>query len=302
MEQRENLNTKHSQPIAFIALLCAVLIWSSSFIATKYALGSMQPMAIMLGRMIFASIGFAFFYKFYRGLVFSKKDIFLLLLLALLEPCLYFLFEVKALVYTSASQAGVITATMPLLTAILAGLILKEQISKQVIIGSIIAFLGAGWLSFGSDAQEYAPNPLLGNTLEFLAMVCAAGYTIIIRHLIKRFNPIFLTSLQGFAGALFFLPLAFIESDFSLPHVSVEGLFAMAYLGLFVTLGGYGLYNFALSRLLASRASAFVNLIPAFTLILAFIILDERLNMTQILATFLIFFGVLTTQISFRKK
>ena len=148
------MNIKQSQNIAFIALLCAVLIWSSSFIATKYALNSMQPMAIMLGRMVFASIGFAFLYKFYKGLVFTKKDIFLLLLLALLEPCFYFLFEVKALVYTSASQAGVITATMPLLTAILAGLILKEHISKQVIIGSLIAFLGAGWLSFGSDAHS----------------------------------------------------------------------------------------------------------------------------------------------------
>jgi drug/metabolite transporter (DMT)-like permease len=56
---------------------------------------------------------------------------------------------------------------------------LEELISKQFIFGSILAVFGAIWLSLEATSSITAPNPILGNFLEFLAMACAAGYTIV---------------------------------------------------------------------------------------------------------------------------
>lgn len=259
-------------------------------------------MSIIFGRMVAASAVFLLFWKHYRGLSFTPSDIKYLLAMVLLEPCLYFIFEIKALQYTSASQAGVITSTMPLFAAIGAGIFLKEIITKNLLIGSTLAILGAVWLSLEASVEAYAPNPLLGNTLELLAMLCAAGYTIIIKHLTKRFSALFLTAIQAFAGAIFYLPLALWEWQGALPVVSLEGMLAILYLGVVVTLGGYGLFNFSLTKLPASRASVFINLIPAFVVILAFIILGETLNVAQLFAAGVIFLGVFITQINFKRK
>lgn len=69
-----------------------------------------------------------------------------------------------------------------------------------------------------------------------------------------------------------------------------------AMLCLVVTVGAYGLYNFAVSRLPANQASAFVNLIPLFTLLFAVLLLGERLTGQQVFGATLVFAGVALSQ------
>ena len=75
-----------------------------------------------------------------------------------------------------------------------------------------------------------------------------------------------------------------------------QGLFALVYLGSVVTVGAYDLYNFGVSRLPASQATGFINLIPVFTLVFAWLLLGERLNGQQLLAAGLVFAGVALSQ------
>ena len=283
--------------IAVIALTIAMMVWASSFIALKSAIGPMGPMSVIFGRMVVASLCFVFFIKSFMKLRFTKEDIKYLALMVVFEPCLYFLFETNALVFTTAGQAGMIASTMPLLTAIGAGILLKELISKKLIIGSLIALAGVVWLSLSATSEQNASNPLLGNTLMFFAMICGSGYAISIRHLTKRFSPLFLTALQAFIGVIFFLPFALWEYNTMTIGFNKDAILWIVYLGVVVTLGGYGLFNFALSRIEASKASMFINLIPIFTLLLAFLILGEMLTFVEMIASSIVFLGVLITQI-----
>lgn len=283
--------------VAVIALTIAMMVWASSFIALKSAIGPMGPMSVIFGRMVVASLCFVFFIKSFMELRFTKEDIKYLALMVIFEPCLYFLFEANALVFTTAGQAGMIASTMPLLTAIGAGILLKELISKKLIIGSLIALAGVVWLSLSATSEQNASNPLLGNTLMFFAMICGSGYAISIRHLTKRFSPLFLTALQAFIGAIFFLPFALWEYNIMTIDFNKDAILWILYLGVVVTLGGYGLFNFALSRIEASKASMFINLIPVFTLLLAFLILGEMLTFVEMIASSIVFLGVLITQI-----
>lgn len=281
-----------------IGVLCtAMMIWASSFIALKSSIGPIGPMTVIFGRMVIASLCFLYFVKGFLKLEFSKTDIKYIALMALFEPCLYFIFEVKALQFTSASQAGMLTSMMPLITAIGAGILLKEIISKKLIIGSLLAVSGAIWLSFSASAGESASNPLLGNFLEFLAMICGAGYAISIRYLSSKFSAIFLTAIQAFIGAVFFFPLALWEYNTIEMTFTTDALLWVVYLGVVVTLGGYGLFNYALSRMEASKASMFINLIPVFTVLLAYIILGEKLTFIEIIASGVILSGVFITQL-----
>ncbi len=286
------MTSKDNLVLPTLSLILASILWASSFVALKIAFRNYHPMQVIFGRMFIASLCLLIFYPSFRKLNWRKKDIKYMLLMAICEPCLYFLFEAKALELTSASQAGMITAMFPLLVAILAWLMLRERISKQTISGFSLAIIGAGWLSIGASADTHAPNPLMGNLCEFLAMVCAAGYTIALKHLTSNYPPLFLTAFQAFIGSLFFFPFLLMPG-IGFPQLwQPLSAFAIIYLGTFVTLGGYGCFNFGVSRVPASQAAGFVNLIPVFSVMLGLLILDEKLSLSQWFACALVFTGV----------
>ncbi len=282
--------------LAVGALVVAMMVWASSFIALKSAIGPIGPLSVIFGRMLFASACFLYFIKDFLRLSFTKEDIKYIAIMTLFEPSMYFIFEAKALQNTSAAQAGMITSMMPLITAVAAGIVLKEVITRKVILGAVLAVIGAIWLSLSASSTANAINPLLGNTLEFLAMVCGAGYAISSRHLSAKFSPLFLTAIQAFVGAFFFLPFAIWEYNTVQMHITTDAVLWTAYLGVIVTLGGYGMFNFALSRMEASKASVYINLIPVFTVMLAFLILGEKLKFVQIIASAIILSGVFISQ------
>ena len=297
--------TKNFSYIGILSLIFAMFIWASSFIALKAAMEDLGPFTVIFLRMLIASLCFVYFIKSFLKYDFSKKDIKFILLLALFEPCLYFIFESKALQLTSASQAGMITSLMPIITAMAAGYFLKEIITKQLIFGSLIAMSGAIWLSLQGTTSISSPNPLLGNFLEFLAMVCGAGYTITARYLSDKYSALFITAIQAFIGAIFFAPL-FLYEYFTIPlNITMNSFLWVLYLGVVVTLAGYGLYNYALTKITASKAAVFVYLIPVFTLILAYFVLNEKLSIIEFIACFVILLGVFISEVSsswFKKR
>ncbi|WP_424688657.1 MAG: DMT family transporter [Halarcobacter ebronensis] len=293
--------TKDFNLVGLVSIIFAMFIWGSSFIALKAAMVDLGEYTVIFIRMAAASLCFIFFIKRFLKYDFTKRDIQLILLLGFFEPCLYFVFEAKALLYTSASQAGMITSLMPLMTAMAAGYFLKEIISRQLLFGSVVAMIGVVWLSVQATTTESAPNPMLGNFLEFCAMACATGYTLVARYLSEKFSALFITAIQAFIGFVFFLPFFIFEVSTKEMTFSVEAVSWSIYLGIVVTLLGYGLFNFALTKIEASRAAMFVNLIPIFTLILAFLILGEKLTTTELVASATILFGVIISQITVKR-
>lgn len=81
---------------------------------------------------------------------------------------------------------------------------LKEHISRAIVVGFTLCIGGSILLTLLSPSSSQAPNPLLGNFLELMAMVCAAFYTVCIKHLANRYSPLTLIALQGVSGSVFF--------------------------------------------------------------------------------------------------
>ncbi|WP_421901164.1 DMT family transporter [Maridesulfovibrio sp.] len=285
-----------SQYVAVVALLTAVLLWSSSFIALKIAMAVYDPTFVIFGRMMLASLCFLFFIPNFKKQPIRKGDFKWLVFMAFCEPCMYFVFESQALTMTSASQAGMICATLPLLMAVAARFILNEELSRRTLVGFTLAVCGGIWLSLSSESTENAPNPALGNFLEFLAMCCAVGYMTVLKKMTAHYSTLFLTAFQAFMGAIFYLPLL------ALPSTDIPTVFdplaagSIVYLGICITIGAYGLYNFGMSKLPANQTTAYVNLIPVFTLFLGWLILDETFTSMQFVAAALVMGGVILSQ------
>ncbi len=279
--------------LPYAALGTAMLIWSSSFIALKIAFVDYSPLLAIWGRMTVASVMFVPLFRIVPKISYEKGDIWLLLGMALMEPCLYFVFEGYALTYTSAGQAGMITATLPLLVGVAAFLFLGEKISTARWLGFCLALIGVVAITLNSREDSVnASNPVLGNLLEMLAMCCATGYTILIKKLTARYHPLFLIAVQSTVGMFFFLP-AFLFSSVNITAILFSSsTLAIVYLGVVVTLGGYGLYTYGVSRLSASQASAYTNLIPVFTVLMSWFWLGEQFTLVQAAGAALVFLGI----------
>ena len=281
--------------IALVSLITAMLIWASSFIALKLSFEELHPAQVLFIRMSLASFCFLLIWKWIPRTPYKPGDWKLLLLMVTMEPCLYFVFEAIALQNTSASQAGVVTSLLPLLTAIGAYLAFNERLNRLTILGFVIAIGGGILLSLSGEANEHAPNPILGNFFELLAMVCAAVYTLTVKFLVARYSALYLTAIQVFSGSLFFLiPALYVPFPSS---VSATTISAVVYLGVCVSIGAYGMYNYALTKVPATQAASFINLIPAFTVLFAFVLLGERLNAWQVIACIIVISGLAISQL-----
>ena len=287
---------KGERGLAIATLLGAMVLWAGSFVALKIAFRSCDPYFVIFGRMAVASCCALLFYRQIRRCAYQKGDWLYIAALGLCEPCLYFVFEAKALMLTSASQAGMITALLPVMVALGAWLVFKETMTRRIVAGFAVAVAGVCLLTFTGEVTDSAPNPPLGNFYEFLAMVSATGYTLVLKRLSFRYSPLFLTSVQSVAGAIFFALLMWV---FGIPvpeTIPTEAAFTIVYLGVFVTFGAYFCYSFAMVRMPASQATAYINIIPVLTLMFGWLFLGEVFSPLQYTAAAMIIAGVFLSQ------
>lgn len=283
--------------LPYIALVLSMLLLGSSFVAQKLAYHVYDPIVVLSGRMGIASLCFfPFLPAFLKKVRYREGDLKWILFMVLCQPCLYFIFEAKALLFTTASQAGMVTATLPIFVAIGAMVFLKEKVGIRTFAGFLLAMAGVGGLSLTGDLTGKAPNPMLGNFFELMAMICATGYTLVVKRLSERYSPFFLTAIQAFCGTFFFFPALFLPQTGLPVALEVLPAFSILYLGAAVTLGAYGLYAFGVSRIPASQASAYINLMPVFAIFFSWLILKEQFFLLQYGFALLVFLGVAISQ------
>lgn len=269
----------------FLAPLClggAVVLWGTSFMATKTALTGFTPMTVIWLRMALSSLLVLILYRRFPMPDYRAGDWKVLLFLCLLQPCGYFLLEGYAISLTTSSQAGMISAMVPLLVAAGAWAILKEPVSLKGGIGLLVSIAGVIWLSLAGSPDRNAPNPALGNMLEVGAMICAAMYMVVMKRLSRRYSTWWLTGMQCVAGTVFFLPGA-LAGGIPGP-IPLSAWLAVGYLGLFVTLGAFGLYNMGMSMMPAGRAAIAINMVSPVAVVSGWLFLGEVMTMGQVLA------------------
>ena len=282
------------RPLLF--LIGAVLLWGTSYAVTKYAYSSLPPMHVVWLRMLMALVAFLPLLTIVKRPKYQPGDWKLLLLLVTFIPCLYFAFEGFAVSFTTSSQAGVVTAVMPLVVAVVAWLILKERPTGKTLAAALISVAGVAVLSLFGHSQADAPHPMLGNLLELGAMLAAAGSTLAVKRLSSRYDPVLLTGMQMGAGAIFFAPLALASGPIQISGLPASAWLSIAYLGVGCGLAAFVFYNSALQLLPTSRAALAINAVPVVAMIAGWLALGESMTPIQIIACVLIVAAVVFAQ------
>ncbi|MBZ9849281.1 EamA family transporter [Mesorhizobium sp. CA14] len=204
---------------------------------------------------------------------------------------------------TDATTAGIIMAMSPIMTMVLARLVLGEPLGLWKSLGAVSAL--AGMLIIVAHGKLDALVQLRFNIGELWIVgsaFCWALYTVLLRRSKFGLDPLPLVVLLLGAGALVALPFDLWEIvNDERSALNGNGLLALAYLA---GPGGalmYYLYNKSVETLGASRASMLLYLQTLFVAVLAYLLLGESLHDYDLLgAAFIVAGVVLATAVKSR--
>lgn len=257
-----------------------VAVWGTTYISTKVLLRDFLPTEILFIRFL---MGISFLFLLYpkRLRVHDRKRELTFMAAGLCGICLYYLLENIALVYTYASNVGVIIAIAPCLTAIVNHFIGQEkgQMHAAFFAGFVIAIIGVFLISF-NGATEFHLNPK-GDILAALAALVWAFYSVLTRKIGSYgYHPVASTRRIFLYGTLFILPALAIfgfHPDFSKFRESVN-LLNILFLGFIASAICFVTWNTAVKKIGAVKTSVYIYLNPVVTVVTSILILKEQIT------------------------
>lgn len=278
--------------VYFVSCILAFFIWSTSFIATKLAYESFAPITLGAARFVIASLLLGILLVAKREFVKpSLKDLGLISLSGFLGITLYLTMENIGVKLTSASNATLIIASYPAITALLERILYRVKISGMKMAGIAIAMSGVYVLSSVQNSGG-GSGQIAGNLILVATGVVWAFYNFSTRTIVNRYPALTLSFYQTLAGTIFFIPLTFFERA-SWQYPSGFSLGLLLYLGVFCSVLAYMLYNFGLRRLSSATSVALMNLVPIFGVFFSVLILGETVSLGQLAAGAVVIVGVL---------
>ena len=188
-------------------------------------------------------------------------------------------------------------------TAILALWLFKERLELPKILAILLSLSGCVMVSNAYSADMWHLNPL-GVSTGLLSGLLFSGYSLLGKETVRReINP-WTAILYSFAfGSVFILifnlfpilPGAAGTYKALFPDLPVNGWLILIVLS-FPTVLGYGLYNASMHYLPASIANLLATLEPVMTAVEAYIFLDERMTIVQVVGSVITLSAVLIVQ------
>lgn len=279
----------------YLATVGALLIWSSSFIATKVAYQTFAPITLAAARFLVALIMLGIARLVMKERVKpTKKEMGSIAFSGFMGITLYFLMENVGLTMTTASSAALIVASFPAITLVGERIVYKTPITARQVVGIVMAMVGVYLISVSSEKAEGAENPLLGNLILLGTGVVWAAYIFSTRKVVGRLPAITLYYYQTLAGLIGFLPFTLLEvQKWQAPNAMSLGM--LLYLGAMCSVAAYMMYNFGLRRLKPSTSAFLMNLVPIFGTLFSVVLLGERLTLRHLLGGALVILGVVVS-------
>jgi len=146
--------------------------------------------------------------------------------------------------------------------------------------------------------QGHTRSSFIGNLLILGAVVSAASYTLLSRRLGQEISHHLISAYQFFYATVFFFPLFLLFPKVTTQSIGSSALGAVLFLAFGATIGAFFCYNYALSKVKAATASAFINGIPVVTAFTSWIVLGETLKGLQLLGALVVVIGLTLTSLS----
>jgi drug/metabolite transporter (DMT)-like permease len=268
------------------AAVVTVVLWASAFVGIRAAGDDFDPGALALGRIAVGAAAHAIQRLVMRGrrlrgsrasdpaprLRDAPRPVVVgIVLWGVAWFGVYNLALNAAERHLDAGTAAFLVNIAPMITAVLAGLLLGEGFPRRLLAGMVISLLGVAIVAVATSTGRF---DLIGVALGVAAAVLYGSAAAVQKRLLQHVDAATLTSVGCAAGAVALLP--FLPDLLrALEQAPVHSISAVIFLGVFPTAIAFTTWGYVLSRTSAGRTAATTYAVPAVVVLLAWLMLGE---------------------------
>ena len=283
--------------LPYVLLVLAALCWGANFVVGRALHNDIPPLAFNFWRW---TIALVFLLPFsgarlwrYRSIV--RRHLPLIFMLSATGVAGFNSLVYTALHSTTAINAALMIATVPLLVPALSYLFFRTPLTVLQGAGTIISLLGAlVVIAHGKLSHILSLDFSVGDLLVLTAAFFWSLYTAFYHRRPKEIPPVDFLTIITLLGIVLLLPFYFRElaamGGFSLTTTNVA---AILYVALFASVIAFISWNHGVSQLGANRAGLFIHCMPVFSAILAVVFLREKLFVYHLVGLALVAAGII---------
>lgn len=289
---------------AYSLLLLTTLFWAGNAIAGKLAVGHVSPMVLTSVRWSLALVALSIigWPRLAADWQTVRRHAVYLIALGTVGFTIFNIALYSALVHTSAINASIEQAIIPMLIFIGNFLLFRLRVTWAQIAGFMISLVGVVLTaSHGDPARLLALDVNFGDLLMLVAIAAYSGYTVAL-----RFRPaIHVQSLMiVLTASAFVTSIPFALAEFWSGAAIVPdalGWAVILYTVIFPTVLAQIFYVKGIELIGANRAGLFVNLVPVFGTLMSVLLLGEDFHLYHALALALVLGGIWLAETSGRR-
>jgi drug/metabolite transporter (DMT)-like permease len=279
-----------------LVIALPIVFWAFAFPFIKIGLRELSPVNLTIMR-LFTVCGIFLLFIVVAPKRFTpirRKDVLPLFLLGFSGLVVYHLGLNYGEQYMSASAASLIIATIPIFTVLFAAVLLKETVTRRIVLGVLFSLVGTVLISLtGTAGDPFAVTYLSAAVAVLISALVGAGYTIAGKKLLERYSALSLTVYAFLFGSLGLLPFLSTSLVTQATAMSWQGWGAVLFLAVLPTVVGYVLWYVALEVKTASELSVFLYFIPVLSTVISYFWFNEAITMLFVVGGALVIIGLL---------
>lgn len=284
---------------AYVLLLITAMAWGGNAVAGKLAVGHISPLLLTFFRwsLALAAIVLISVPQLKRDWPAIRHNLPYLLAMGMVGFTTFNALLYSALHYTSAINAVIEQAGMPMIIFVGNFLFFKMRVSFGQVGGFMLTLVGVALTASHGDLTTLMALKLnFGDVLMLIAVLIYASYTIAL-----RFKPEIHWKSMMAATALGALiaaaPLAFFEyHSGNMLFPDFKGWMLVLYIGIFPSLVAQVLFILGVQAIGGNRAGLFVNMVPIFGTLFSVLIIGEPLERFHLVALALVLGGIVIAE------
>ena len=290
-------NQKNTYFYFLLGCICSSLsamLGGTTFVFTRSLVNFLDPITISFVRYGFTGLLFLmFFFISFKKITFQKEDLIYLTIIGIFMFTLFPIFMALGLEITTSSRAGLLYATMPIFTIVIAYICKIESFSFAKLLSVIIAFLGV-YFCLSEFIDPTAPYPIKGDILMTIGVISASVFTVFSGKFLIKYGNVNVLIFTLFSGSIstFFVSFLFgsqISNIFFLSNINYFYLFMLIIPGGVLMMF---LWGKALQMISPTQASITLGFNPITATILGHFILNEVISSRIFVAILLIIVAI----------
>lgn len=289
----------------YALLTVAMFLSASNLIVGRAMVDHIPPVALSFWRWATAlvfllPIAWPALRSQYRVLLGAWK---LLCLLGFLGIAGFLTLAYMALQWTTAINASLINATVPVQILIIAWFMFRDRVTTRQSLGVALTVLGVAIIVLRGDPRSLgALDFAWGDPLMLFATFFWALYSVLLKRLPDGLHPAGVLTVVVAFGLPMLLPFYALEIASGKTMVLDETtLGAILYVGIFAAVGGFLFWHQGVAKIGPARTGVFFNLVPIFGTFQAMLLLDEKLYDFHLVGIPLVFAGTWLASVLPRK-